>query len=385
MTVARAGLSVIIVDRARFPRDKPCGEGLLVRACAQLAALGLFDAVAARAVPIEAIAFSTGDGARRATGRLVDRDGRTAHGLGVRRRVLDALLARAVGVEPGVQLREGCAVRAPSIERGRVAGVLTDDGPIAARGVIVADGLGSPLRAALGLDGNRVSDERARLGLRAHYRVPRLPFGNAVAVRIGGGIERYVTPVGADVIEVAVLGTRRAFRAAGLSARTFAARVDGLDGALDGAFLIDGNGERVLGAGPLRRRARAVVADGALLCGDAAGYVDAITGEGVGLALESGVAAGEEMAAAVRRDGRARLPSLGRYERRYRALVRDAERLTELVLILARSETVAARAIGALGRNPELLDALLRVHAGAPLSSVRIGQWARLAGASIFA
>ena len=391
LTAARAGLEVIVVDRARFPRDKPCGEGLLVRACAQLALLGLGAAVAAQALPLEAIAFATRDGRRRAVGALVDREGRPAHGLGIRRLALDALLA-AAAAEPGVRLVEGCAVRAPWIARGRVVGLVTDRGPIAARGVIVADGLGSPLRAALGLDARRKATGAAtggargeeRLGLRAHYRVARLPFGRTVEVRIGGGLEHYVTPVADDLVELAVLGTRRSFAAARLSARTFATPPS-LAEALGGARPLVGGGERVLGAGPLRRRARAVITDGALLCGDAAGYVDAITGEGVGLALEGGVAAGEELARAIRRDGRAHLDALAPYARRHRTLVRDAERLTELVLLLARADGIAARAIGALTARPELLSALLRVHAGAPLSSVGARRWARLAAASIFA
>jgi flavin-dependent dehydrogenase len=389
LAAARAGLEVIVVDRARFPRDKACGEGLLVRACEQLAALGLVEVVAARAVPIEAIAFATSDGRRRARGRLVDRDGRPAGGLGIRRLALDALLAAALAVEPGVRLVEECAARAPMMARGRVVGLKTERGPIAARGVVVADGLGSPLRGALGLDAAVAAGDGARLGMRAHYRVERLPFGRAVEVRVGGGLEHYLTPVAADVIELAVLGTRRAFRAARLSARSFdgylATRAPAsLREALRGARPLGGD-ERVLGAGPLRRRARAVITDGALLCGDAAGYVDAITGEGVGLALESGAAAGEELARAVRSDGTARVSALERYARRHRALVRDADRLTELVLLLARSEAIAARAIGALAARPELLAALLRVHAGAPLSSVGLGRWARLAAASIFA
>jgi len=122
-----------------------------------------------------------------------------------------------------------------------------------------------------------------------------------------------------------------------------------------------------------------VVVDGAVLVGDAAGYVDAITGEGVGLALQTGRAAGEALATSLSA-GAAMVSAraLHGYVRAHREIVRDADRLTQLVLLLARFPWLARRAIGALAGQPALFERLLRVQAGASFGSVGMSSWLKL-------
>jgi len=204
-----------------------------------------------------------------------------------------------------------------------------------------------------------------------------------VRVIVGRALEYYVTPLSETQIQLAILGTRDAFTDAGLSATTFHQHLHAHPrlGPLvaDAAAPVD----RPLGAGPFRQRVRGVVTDGALLVGDAAGYVDAITGEGVGAALRQGLAAGDAIGKAIAAAGRrTRAPldaaALAPYARAHDAIVRDGDRLTELVLLLARHPWLARRAIGSLARRPSVLQHLLRVHAGAPLSSVPLRDWALL-------
>jgi flavin-dependent dehydrogenase len=392
LACARRGLEVLLLDRARFPRDKPCGEGLLPTGVGALAELGLLASVRRTALRLEGVGFSVDEpGAPFAFARFPDDGGAPAYGLGIRRLAFDALLVDAVRAQPTATVLEGVAatalLRRPD---GAVGGLASDVGPIGARVVVAADGLRSPLRAALGLARTQrrplgringgARDER--IGLRAHLRVPSLPFGHAVRVIVGRAVEYYVTPLSDTHLQLAILGTRASFAAAGLSATTFhdhlrahprlgplAAAAEPLD--------------RPLGAGPFRQRVRGVVTDGALLVGDAAGYVDAITGEGVGAALRQGLAAGDTIADAVAAAGRrARAPldaaALAPYARAHEAIVRDGDRLTELVLVLARHPWLARRAIGSLARRPSVLQHLLRVHAGAPLSSVPLRDWALL-------
>ena len=376
LTLARHGFEVALVDRARFPRDKPCGEGLLPSAVAALERLGVYERVRASGCPLDGIGFSfaLGEDAPSASAPFRDRAGAPALGLGIARRVLDAALVDAARRAPGVTVLDGVSVSGVIIdgdgdgdgggERGRAAGLLTAVGPIRARAVVVADGLRSPLRRQLGLDAPPA--RRQRLGVRAHFLVPSLPFGRRVQVLLDGPVEYYLTPVGEHALQVAVLGSRRAFVERSLSAATLLAHLaehPAMAAILDGARPLD----RPLGAGPLERRARAVFAPGVLLAGDAAGYVDAITGEGVGLALESGIAAGEVLAAALPdADARALAP----YARLHDTVVHDAERLTRFVLFCAERPWLARRMIEALARRPSLFARLLTVQAGAPLASV---------------
>jgi flavin-dependent dehydrogenase len=289
---------------------------------------------------------------------------------------------------------EGVAARALlRRDDGAVYGLATDVGNIEARAVVAADGLRSRLRQALGLSRpppRRDDGGRGRVGLRAHLRVGAPPFGPRVRVIVGRALEYYVTPLSPTEVQLSVLGSRAAFARAALSAATFAAHLAEHPrlGPLFFARPPTGPADepligRALGAGPFRQRVARVVSDGALLVGDAAGYVDAITGEGIGAALRQGLAAGDALAAALAAAGRrSRAPipaaALGGYARAHADIVRDGDRLTELVLTLARHPWLARRAIASLARRPRVLQHLLRVHAGAPLSTVPLRDWALL-------
>ena len=383
LACARRGLEVLLVDRARFPRDKPCGEGLLPSGVGALAELGLLASVRRTALRLDGVGFSMDeDDAPAAIAAFPDDARAPAYGLGVRRRDFDALLLDAVRAQPTATVLPGVGAGAPlRRDDGAVSGIATDVGPIAARVVVAADGLRSRLREALGLDRPARTREE-RVGLRAHLRVSSLPFGARVRIIVARELEYYVTPLSATEVQLAILGTRAAFRHVALSATTFHdhLRAHPRLGPLFGdAEPID----RPLGAGPFRQRVRGVVAEGALLVGDAAGYVDAITGEGIGAALRQGIAAGDTIANAFTAAGRkSRAPlaaaALAPYADAHDAIVRDGDRLTELVLLLARHPWLARRAIRSLARRPKVLQHLLRVHSGAPLSSIPLRDWALL-------
>ena len=383
LACARRGLEVLLVDRARFPRDKPCGEGLLPSGVGALADLGILASVRRMALRLEGVGFSVdADDAPAAIAHFPDDERAPAYGLGVRRLAFDALLLDAVRGQPTATVLEGVGVDGLlRRDDGAVAGVVSDVGPIAARVVVAADGLRSRLRDALGL-GRAARRRDDRIGLRAHLRVPALPFGPRVRIIVAPRLEYYVTPLSPTEVQLAILGTRAAFRRAALSASTFHDHLRAhprLGALFAGATPID----RALGAGPFRQRVKAVVTDGALLVGDAAGYVDAITGEGIGAALRQGLAAGDAIANALAVAGKkSRAPlaaaALAPYAHAHEAIVRDGDRLTELVLMLARHPWLARRAIASLARRPTVLQHLLRVHAGAPLSSVPLRDWALL-------
>lgn len=363
------GLRVLLCERAAPGRDKACGEGLLPAGVEALSRLGLGGAVAEiRGQPFSGVGFEL-------FGQLARAD--FAHGtaFGVRRARFDAALWARAASHPNVTARERCGV--DDLWRdvfGRVGGVRLASGEVArAPLVIAADGLGSRLRTAAGLD--RGLPRRKRYGIRVHFGVPGpLPFGDAVRVLVDPPGEFYVTPVAPDQVQVAFLGDDLAAR--GFSKKTFTAAVLAhpiLGPRLAGATPL---GEP-MGAGPFGRRARAVVLDGFALVGDAAGYVDAVTGEGMELALRSVEALAAVVPGALQVGARA--ASLRPYAEARAKIVRDPDRLTKLVLLLERYPTLGTRGVRALQRHPALYQKLLSVQGGeAPLSSLGLRDWARL-------
>ncbi|MET4926330.1 NAD(P)/FAD-dependent oxidoreductase [Streptomyces sp. PSRA5] len=315
---AHAGLRAVVVEPRTGPVDKACGEGIMPGGVAALRAMGV--EVSGR----ELRGIHYRDGVRVAEACF--RDGA---GLGVRRTELHAALRRradALGVET---VRGKVGEVRQSADRV-VAGGRT------ARWLIAADGLHSPIRRGLGL----ALPDRApsRYGLRRHFRVA--PWSDFVEVHWSRHGEAYVTPVGDDLVGVAVLSRER--RGYGEHLGRFP----------DLAPLL---GERpasgVRGAGPLRQRVSRPLAGRVLLVGDAAGYVDALTGEGVALALSTAGAAVRALA-----EGRPQT-----YPAAWSRLTRRHRLLTEGLLYATRSPRAARLIVPAAARLPSVFAAA--VHA----------------------
>jgi flavin-dependent dehydrogenase len=266
------GLSVAVVEPRAGTVDKACGEGLMPAAVAALAELGV---TLPRSHPFHGVRYVAGRCA--AAGRF-----RGGSGLGVRRTVLhDALRARAEAV--GVTRIEGRITRLE--DRGDR--VLTDVGP--ARYVVAADGLRSGIRRRLGLD--RPPRRPRRLGVRRHFQTR--PWTPMVEVHWSRHAEAYVTPVDEDLVGVAIL--------------YFPDRIDRPSGTRPYEHLLAGFPELrdrlgtpasdVRGAGPFAQRAASPVHGRILLVGDAAGYLDPLTGEGIRLSLDTARAAVDALAA----------------------------------------------------------------------------------------
>ena len=262
------GLDVVVVEPREGPVDKACGEGLMP---GTLAALHRLD-VDPDGHPLVGISY-------RDARRHVDHRFRSGPGRGVRRTVLHAAL-RARADELGVVHRTG---RVTSLDDDG-AGVTAAG--VRARWLLGCDGLHSTVRRLAGLEvarrgpepgrtasGAAATDRRRRYGLRRHYRVA--PWSDLVEVHWSPGVEAYVTPVGPRLVGVALLGP------AGMDVDAETARLPELAARLAGA---EPDGP-VRGAGPLRQRSRARTAGRVRLVGDASGYVDALTGEGLRVGL----------------------------------------------------------------------------------------------------
>ena len=311
----RLGLDVVVREPRSGPIDKACGEGLMPGAVAELAALKVHPA-GRELVGIRYLDGTSPDGATATF--------RAGAGRGVRRTVLhEALAARMRGA--------GVPVERRPVEDVRDAGdhVLVDGEP--ARYVVAADGLHSPVRRLLGLDAP--APGRQRFGLRCH--VEQEPWTSHVEVHWSPRAEAYVTPVADDLVGVAVLVDK-------------GARFD--DVLVDFPLLherLTGPRSRVMGAGPLRQQARARAAGRVLLAGDAGGYVDALTGEGIALGLAQARAAVACVAADRPED----------YDRQARRLAFRHELLTHLLLRATAHARVRRLLVPAARRAPWLFSA----------------------------
>jgi flavin-dependent dehydrogenase len=290
------GRDVIVVEPREGPIDKACGEGLMPGAVPALARLGVHP----RGFPLRGVDYR--DGRRNAAHRFV-----AGNGLGVRRTTLHAAL-RARAEELGARFVVD-----------RVEAVEQDSTGVTAAGIradwlLAADGLHSTVARELDL-ALPAPKARRRYGQRRHYAVE--PWSDLIEVHWTGLGEIYVTPTADGLVGLALLGKQGThFDEAIASTPELASRLRGAEPAT-----------ALRGAGPFRQRTRARVAGRALLLGDASGYVDALTGEGIRIGLDQARAA----VAAVnsgRPDG---------YEQAWERVTRDFRLLTGLVVRLATS------------------------------------------------
>jgi flavin-dependent dehydrogenase len=250
----RHGLSVVVAEPREDPIDKACGEGLMPGGLAELMSLGVDPA----GMPFRGIAYVSAQ--RRAEALF-----RNGPGRGVRRTTLHAALeARAKE-----QDTEWIRTKVTSVQQD--AHGVTAAG-VRAKWLVGADGLHSTVRRSVGI--KATAGTPRRYGVRWHFTVPAWSeFVEVYWSRLG---EAYVTPVEPDLVGVAILSRGQPDLA------WFPRLARHLAGADRG---------QARGCGPLRQVVSRRVAGRVLLVGDAAGYEDALTGEGVSLAVKQAASA----------------------------------------------------------------------------------------------
>ncbi len=335
------GARVVLFERYRPPIDKACGEGLMPDGVRCLSRLGL-DPARLEARPFVGITFM--DDRRRVDGTFP-----ADPGLGMRRTTLHAAMWDAAE-RAGVQLEPGTS--AACTPDGRV---LAGRSAFRARIVAAADGLHSAVRREFGL-AREVASRSVRFGVRRHFRVH--PWSERVEVMFAPGGEAYITPLGDELVGVALLSTVPDGAPMPPFDEQLAGRFPQLAERLADAEPVG----RPRGAGPLRQRVRYVVRDRVALLGDAGGYVDAITGEGISVALHQAAAFVDCLEHG----------DLEPYVRAHRRIVRLPGLMCRLVLSLAARPALRARALATLARDPRVFDRLLAVH-GREIAAHRIG------------
>jgi flavin-dependent dehydrogenase len=303
--LARAGARVRIVDRATFPRDKLCGDTVNPGTLARLARLGLADGIAERGLAVGGMLL-TGEGGVAVEGHYPN--GRA--GVAILRRELDWLLLQQA-IAAGCHFEPGVTVRGAIVEEsggartiaGVVANVSGRDVEMRAPVTIAADGRHSTMAFGLGLARHPATPRRWAVGAYFEQIAPprhatmsdtgrvlgemHIRCGRYIGVApLPGGLTnvclvRPSRPADADLKDPAALLTRELARDPFLRERASAARLTAPPVVL----------------GPLAVDAASADFDGLLLAGDAAGFIDPMTGDGLGFAVRGG-----ELAAAAARE-----------------------------------------------------------------------------------
>ena len=367
--LARAGRSVTILERARFPRAKPCGECLNPGAVGALERLGVLDQVLALE-PAPLAGWRVESAGRAAVGSFPPARG----GLAVDRARLDQALLDAARTA-GARVRERAKVEAAGADEAGPWVEARGLGRLRARVVVGADGLRSTVARSLG----------------AYQRGPKL---RKVSMTL------HVEGVDADptrgVLHVDGRGTVGLAPLDALGHRWNATVV--ADAAVEGRALagdplgyalarleaaLGGRPVRVVGgpwtSGPFDWPSRRTVGDGALLVGDAAGYYDPLTGQGIYRALRSAELGAGALHAVLDRDRVTRLELLG-YETTLRRELRAPLLMQRAVEAVLASAPLRPAALALLGRATSAMDIVIGVTGDLtpPRALLRPSVWAEL-------
>ena len=322
VALGRLGVRVVLYEKSRAPRLKPCGEGLLPHGVEALRDLVGDLPPAPR---MRGLRFVAG-------GTSVEADFPSTPGLVVRRDRLDAWLLERAAATPNVDVRLGTPYR-----------------PAGERLVVGADGKRSMFHRRL----PAYPTSPQRIGLSTHMGGIE-GLGDRVEVFFHGDGELYLAPTGGGEALVAALFHRTSFRR------------DGIQHLLHAIPELRARAERaesttpVLAASPLGLRVPRLTEPGLLLIGDAAGAPDPITGDGIALALASARPAAEAIVSG----------NLAAYGRARARMGRTADRLATLLLRLSR---VDGRAAATLLQRPALVPTLLDVAVGRrPLNAATV-------------
>ncbi len=330
--LATAGASVLLLDRARFPRDKPCGGGVTIRALRQLP------------FPIDPVVEEVVNGFELRIGHRRGFERRAAEPLALmtQRRRLDAyLVERAVAA--GAELRDGARVA-----RARGTAVEADGGLLEGTVLIAADGANGVVARSLGL---AVDCDRpvALEGSIPYGKVARERYAGRLVLEFGtvpGGYG-WIFPKG-DHVNVGVGG----WATEGPRLREHLARLCVAHG-MDPEELEGVRGHRL----PLRRPGSALAQGRVALVGDAAGLVDPLSGDGMYEAFMSARLASEQALAILAGDADGFEPYAQRLEAELAPLVRASWGAKRALDRFPRLTFTAAR-------SPYLWDVVVRLMRG---------------------
>lgn len=358
LQLAQQGCSVVLLDRARFPREKLCGDFLNPRCVALVEELGVAAAVRAKSSPVNAMRVVAGGGEFRAAYP------QGSGGLAIRRSELDRLLLERACAATGVEFIEGARAEELLFDGQTVCGVRVrlqgQRIPLTARITVGADGRNSLVGHRLGL--LRLHRRHRKTALGTRYEMAPLAAGMA-EVFLGRRSYAIVNYLADGTANVSVVLDHQEFVAArqedgGLWQRA-ASRFPELWRRLREGW----QAAPVETLGPLARCARRVSFAGGLLVGDAAGFYDPFTGEGVCAALECARIAAPVVRRALE-NGDVSARSLCAYERQRKRLLGVRFRLQRVIQAVIGEPVAAGVLVRLLAERPEAARRLLALVGG---------------------
>ncbi|MGE3163886.1 MAG: NAD(P)/FAD-dependent oxidoreductase [Planctomycetota bacterium] len=341
LALARAGIPVTVIDPHDQPWDKVCGEGLHPAGLRVLEPL--LGSLASDGSPFRGFCFRTPE-ARDLTWHFPN----AIHGLGVERTVLTRRLLEALRAEPLVELHLGTAVTALH----RLAGGWHAETPIGGfdrRFVVGADGVTSRVRQWAGL---ARGDRYGRWGARRRYRL-RTPIAERVTIEFMGTGEVYLTPLADQRLSVAVLGQKDWIL-------TLRDPVE-FDRLLHAARSLPDGATAEGGVAVLPHqgfRSSRPACEQVFLVGDAAMFLDPITGAGMTLAALGGAIAAEAIGSVV--GGQPAATAEKWYARELEQALAPFVGLERFLGLVARSRLARRLALGGLRRLPWIISRLAK-------------------------
>jgi menaquinone-9 beta-reductase len=364
--LARAGVSVLVVDRAAFPRDKACSEYMSPEAVRILARLGVVEILEkAGAFPLEGMKV-TGPRGATAHGKFALAGYRPFRptGLSISRRILDHELLAAARAA-GAAVLERTSVEELLYDQAGVAGAVVRDHTgqrhsLRARLTVGADGLRSVVARRLG---RRNHGSSSRMAFVAHVaRVPGMGPSAELHFREDGYIG--LNQIGHDQTNVAlVVPSERAARARGGVDRFFTETVGEFPGVRERVEA--GEVVRpVLVTGPFAVWSAKVIAPGALLVGDAADFFDPATGDGIYCALRGAELVAETATAALSRPGPITVDRLAEYPRMRRRVFSGKWVIDRMIDYALRFPRLFDRGVARLGRHEGMAHTVIGLAGG---------------------
>jgi menaquinone-9 beta-reductase len=364
--LAQAGYSVLGLDRATFPRDKPCAEYMSPEAVRILARFGLVELLeGAGAAPLEGMKVTAVHGATaHGVFALARHRPFRATGLSISRRILDqSLVQMARGC--GAVIAEGIVVEELLYDRGAITGAVVRD-RAGRREAIRA-------RLTIGADGLRSVVAR-RLGRRTHGRPRRIAFvahvsgvtgmGDSAELHFGRGGYIGLNRIGPDLVNVAlVVSADRATSAKGRAGEFFVENLAEFP-AVSARVLAGQIARPVLVTGPFAAWSGQVTAPGALLVGDAADFFDPVTGDGILSALKGAELVAETMIPALQQPGLVTGAWLRSYRQRRREIFTGKWIMERVTRYLMASPSFFDRSVARLGRYQDMAHAAIGVAGG---------------------
>ncbi|HET6837636.1 MAG TPA: NAD(P)/FAD-dependent oxidoreductase [Gemmatimonadales bacterium] len=364
--LAQDGFSVLVADRASFPRDKACSEYMSPEAVRILARLGVLEALEkAGAFPLEGMKVVGPRGAT-AHGRFAAAGGAPYRsvGLSISRRILDHELldsARAAGAT----ILERTCIEELLYEQGTVAGAVAR-GPGSERRCLRA-------RLTVGADGLRSVVAR-RIGRRTHGASRRMAFvahvggvhGMGASAELHFRDNAYIglNQIGHDQTNVAlVLPAERAVGARQGLEHFFDERLREFP-AIHERVYAGQMVRRVLATGPFAVRSKRIIAAGAALVGDAADFFDPATGDGIYSALRGAELLAEAAATALRHPGAPTVERLAEYQRSRQRAFSEKWLLERILDQALRFPRLFDWGVSRLGRHPGMADKVIGFAGG---------------------